>query len=468
MTVIVEENAKRILFHKYEILEQIGQGTEGSVFLARDQHLDRLVAIKEGSDGIVREKVQGADLKREGELLKELDHPGLPQIYDLFKEQGKTYLVMEYVEGITLRKYLLSNGKVPCKQAVTWTVELCQVLSYLHEGGRELIYRDLKPENIMIRPDGSLKLIDLGGVLGSTYGARREHDLAGTPGYCPPEQWKECRSDKTWDIYALGAVFHEMVTGAAPGQCAGLRLPIRVYDKSLPKELERVVEICTHEKREKRFQNMEQVREALLGDGRKEKRRKLFWRIKGLPVWILLCLATVTFCYPLLMGVSEYEIPFPFLRAPLLFLGAAVVFKLLIYGRRDKQILRKQEKSIRLTEKKFLGLYGMVFFLLGSALGGMFCRANAGAGGDWSRKSSIVYAGEKEERLWVEMRDDLGRKLLLKDGAVYMPQECVRFELPSDRLPEGVLSLQMVAEGEEGSLYVSRVFLIEGQGANCY
>jgi len=400
---------------------------------------------------------------QEGELLKELDHPGLPQIYDLFKEQGKTYLVMEYVEGITLRRYLLSNGRVPCKQAVSWTVELCQVLSYLHEGGRELIYRDLKPENIMIKPDGSLKLIDLGGVLGSTYGERREHDLAGTPGYCPPEQWKECRSDKTWDIYALGAVLHEMVTGVSPGQCAGLRLPIRVYDKSLPKELERVIEICTHEKRENRFQNMEQLKAALLDDGKKEKRRKLLWRIKGLPVWILLCLAAVTFCYPLLMGVPEYEIPFPFLRAPLLFLGAAAVFKLLIYGKKGNRILRKQEKSIRLTEKKFLGLYGMVFFLLGSVWGEMFCWANAGTDGDWSRKGSIVYAGEKEERLWVEMRDDLGRKLLLKDGAVYMPQECVRFELPAGRLPEGVLSLQMVAEGQEGSLYVSRVFLIEGQ-----
>lgn len=464
----MEERVKRILCHKYEILEQIGQGTEGSVFLARDQHLDRLVAIKERSGKKGRDQEEGSaqeeERGQEAALLKELEHPGLPRIYDLFQEQGKICLVMEYVEGITLRKYLLSNGRVPCKQAITWAVELCQVLSYLHEGGRELIYRDLKPENIMIRPDGSLKLIDLGGVLGNTYGERREHDLAGTPGYCPPEQWKECRSDKTWDIYALGAVLHEMVTGASPGQCAGVRLPIRVYDKSLPRELERVVEICTHEKREKRFQNMEQVREALAGDGKKEKRRKLFWRIKGMPVWILLCFAAVTFCYPLLMGVPEYEIPFPFLRTPLLFLGAAAVFRFLIFGRKgDKQMLRKQEKSIRLTEKKFLGLYGMVFFLLGSVWGEMFCGANAGADDNWSRKSSIVYAGEKEERLWVEMRDDLGRKLLLKDGAIYTPQECVRFELSADRLPEGVLSLQIVAEGKEGNLYVSRVFLIEGQ-----
>ncbi len=439
---------KEILFQKYEIVKLLGQGAEGSVFLARDQHLDRLVAIKEGG--------------REDVVLKELEHPGLPRIYDLFEEQGKTYLVMEYVQGITLRKYLQVKGKVSCRQAVLWAAELCQVFSYLHEGGREMIYRDLKPENIMIKPDGSLKLIDFGGVLHQSYGKQKEECLAGTPGYCPPEQWKERRGDKTWDIYALGAVLHEMLTGAAPGQSAGLRLPIRIYDKSLPKELEKVVEICTHERRENRFQTMEQLRKALLYGGRKERIRRILWRIKAVFLWVLLFLAAVTFFYPLIRGVPEYEMPFPFLEKPLLFLWMAAAYHLfLCRGKRRKQIRYKQEKSVRLTEKKFLGLYGMIFFLLGSIWGGMSGRASADMmSSRYQKNSGIVYAAEKEEGLWVEMRDDLGRKLLLKDGAVYTPKECVRFEIPADRLPEGILSLRMVAEGED-NLYESRVFLIE-------
>lgn len=173
-----------ILFQKYEIIKQLGQGTEGRVYLARNLHLDRLAAVKER---IRKEE----DPMQEAKLLKELEHPGLPVIYDFFRQGDREYLVMEYVEGITLRDYLQKNGKADFDQAVKWAVELCDVLSYLHERGQAVIYRDLKPENIMIRPDGRIKLIDLGTALYESFREGQCIDLAGTPGYCPKEQWKE-------------------------------------------------------------------------------------------------------------------------------------------------------------------------------------------------------------------------------------------------------------------------------------
>lgn len=153
---------------------------------------------------------------------------------------------------------------------------------------------------------------------------------------------------------------------------------------------------------------------------------------------------------PLYIGVEESRIPFPFLWNPMLLIGSAVLLNWAFrrYGG-EKTCLRRQEKTIWLTEKKFSGLYVLFLFFLGGIWGGMI-------------QQNVSYAEEKAETLWVEMRDDLGRKMLLKDGAVYEPKECVRFEIPGNSLPEEKISIQIVAEGEDGNRYVSREFLIGG------
>ena len=146
----------RILIQKYELIRLLGEGGSGKVFLAMDVHLDRLVAVKESCESVFLEEMK---------ILKELDHTGLPIIFDYFMEQGKAFLVMEYIEGITLRQFLLKHKKVEEGQAVKWMLELCHIVQYLHDRHPAVIYRDLKPENIMIRQDGTLKLIDLGGAV---------------------------------------------------------------------------------------------------------------------------------------------------------------------------------------------------------------------------------------------------------------------------------------------------------------
>ena len=271
-----------ILGGKYEILGQIGRGGTGKVYLARDRHLERLVVIKESSKEL---------LLTELELLKELRHPGLPLVYDCFRQevcleedfleqvcsseeglpdrpqqknscQESIFLVMEYIEGMSLRRYLETYGRVPEEQVLKWAQELCRILAYLHGRCPAIIYRDLKPENIMIRQDGTLKLIDFGGALAYAWGSERQALCAGTAGYAPKEQWEQTKGDVTWDIYGMGAVLHEMLTGVSPCRPPYGRRSVLEYDKTLSSAWDRIISVCTAGEASDRYQSAAQ----LLGD----------------------------------------------------------------------------------------------------------------------------------------------------------------------------------------------------------
>lgn len=436
---------EKILFHKYKLIRQIGAGGFSKVYLAFDKHLERFVAVKES-----QQKMSLAEM----EILRELEHPGLPEIYDYFKEQGSVWLVMEYVEGMTLRQYLDKHKRVNERQAVRWAVDMCRILRYLHDRHPAVIYRDLKPENIMIRQDGELKLIDLGGAIRFACGRVNEATCTGTIGYCPKEQWKGVRGDVTWDIYALGVVLHEMLSGDNPAKPPYERRSLSEYDKSLTGALDKIIAQCTDENETDRYQTMEQVEEALLSYQKKDLPLKWWRRIKKLILSVFGLETVSSFILPLLRGIPENQIPFPYLNKPLVFLIITLFLYLIFFKFNSrKSFLYKQEKNIWLTKKQFPGL--ILFFLL--IMAGVL---NIGC---FSMMVPIVHAGEEEEQLWVEMRNEDGRKLLLKNDAVYITKDCIRFELPAERLPEGELSLQMVAVSEEGSVYSSRIFRIKAQ-----
>lgn len=455
---------KQILYNKYEVLKTIAEGGMGVVYLVKDLHLNKLAAVKEckySGDAVVKRSAFD-----EMEILKELSHPALPGIIDFFEEEEKVFLVMEYVDGITLEQYLRKFGRAEVSLAVKWALELAEVLQYLHARNPPVIYRDLKPSNIMIRPDGSLKLIDFGAAFAGN--GRREGDgmLAGTPGYSAPEQWGGGRAGKASDIYALGAVLHEMLTGISPRSFLQDRRPVREYDKSISRELEKVIVICTKKKPGERYQSMEDLQKALCGCGRKGKIKDLLFRIKNGVGTLLFLLAGTRLLMPFLRGVNAAEIPFPYFREPLLLLGAAVLYRIFFlrkisfgnnvygsnaYGRADrKYLVKKQEKSILLTEKKVPGVYisGMLAAVIMCLL---FSRGFC----------FFAEAEEKAESLWVEMRDEKNRKLLLKEGTVLPVGNKVRLEIPADGIPEGKIALQLVATGEAGEVYESRIFLLE-------
>lgn len=444
---------KTILCNKYEVIKPVAEGGMGTVYLVRDLHLNRLAAVKVSKNPEQSEKRENA--RKEMQVLNRLSHPALPQIIDFFEENGNIYLVMEYVEGITLEQYLRKFTRVEADKAIRWAIELTEVLQYLHSINPPIIYRDLKPANIMIQPDGKLKLIDFGAAFVTNFGRNREHFVMGTPGYSAPEQWESGSAMKETDIYGLGAVLHEMLTGIHPGQHGQERKPVRDYDKSISPQIDSIIFRCTRKRASERYRSMEQLRKALLNYGKEGRATRFFFTLKkgiGLFLWAMAIIRTF---YPLLKGVKADSFPFPYLMLPTLLIGVAMLYQILFLSRRDKRILRKQEKSIFLTEKKFSGIY-VAGILLAFLLGTMTKYGFFGM---------TTVAGDSKN-LWVEMRDPKGRKLLIKEGEYYQPGERMRLEIPMERIPEQQIALQLVAEGQKGTVYTSRVFLLEQKNAD--
>jgi serine/threonine protein kinase/uncharacterized RDD family membrane protein YckC/ribosomal protein L40E len=206
---------------RYLILELLGQGGMGAVYLAEDFRLPgTLIAIKEMSDADLapherREAV--AAFKQEAHLLARLRHPNIPRVSDIFSENGKEYLVMEYVDGETLEQRLEKSGSpLPEPDVLKWAEQLCAALYYLHSRQPPIIFRDLKPANIMVDKQGQVKLIDFGIVRFFKPGQATDTTKLGSPGYSPPEQYGKGQTDERSDVYALAATLHQLLTGRDP------------------------------------------------------------------------------------------------------------------------------------------------------------------------------------------------------------------------------------------------------------
>lgn len=211
----------QILQQRYHIISHIGQGGMGTVYQAQDTRLNnRFVAVKEFDPAQLPLSDRQTALQafqQEAAILAKLSHPGLTAVYDYFLENNKFYLVMEYVEGETmLQAWERVGGRFDEAQTLTWTQELCGVLNYLHNQQPPIIFRDLKPGNIMVQPDGRLKLIDFGIARHFTPGKTSDTVKFGTPGYAAPEQYGQGQTDARSDIYALGVVTHQLLTGHDP------------------------------------------------------------------------------------------------------------------------------------------------------------------------------------------------------------------------------------------------------------
>ena len=211
-----------LLKQRYRMLSQIGKGGFGAVYVSEDTQLsNRLVAIKEMSQrGLGARDLQEATeaLRREGQLLSGLKHPSLPAIYDHFSEDGRWYLVMEYINGETLEERLAktSDGCLLLPETLQIGLQLCQVLDYLHQQQPPIIFRDLKPANIMLTPQGSLYLIDFGIARHFKPGQSKDTTAIGSIGYAAPEQYGKAQTTTQSDIYSLGATLHHLLSGNDP------------------------------------------------------------------------------------------------------------------------------------------------------------------------------------------------------------------------------------------------------------
>jgi len=215
---------QHILKQRYVVLAQVGRGGFGSVYKAADKQLgSRVVAIKEMSQSSMNaQELQEATtaFKREALMLASLKHPNLPHIYDQFTDAGRSYLVMDFIEGKTLEEHLadLQGTLLPIDKTLDIGVQLCDVLTYLHSLQPPIIFRDLKPANVMLTLAGHIYLIDFGIARHFKPGQTKDTTALGSTGYAAPEQYGKAQTTAHADIYGLGATLHQLLTGHDPSE----------------------------------------------------------------------------------------------------------------------------------------------------------------------------------------------------------------------------------------------------------
>ena len=200
---------------RYEIERALGHGAMAVVDLAHDVELGRPVALKRLAENLSRDDELHARFLREARLAARLSHPNVVRVYDVGDDGGRPFIAMEYVDGETLAQYVARRGPLPPDEAAELGVQICRALAAAHAAG--LVHRDVKPQNLLLRRDGVLKLGDFGIAFGAE-GTRltMAGTVLGTAAYLAPEQARGEDVTAAADVYGVGAVLHELLTGAPP------------------------------------------------------------------------------------------------------------------------------------------------------------------------------------------------------------------------------------------------------------
>lgn len=199
---------------KYEILEVIGRGGMGIVYKARDPLLNRLVAIKMVTAASTEDLATRQRFFREAQATASLRHPNIVTIYDLGEQEGNPYLVMEYIEGVTLEAAALPTRQLSITEKINIIIDVCRGLDYAHERG--VVHRDIKPGNVMVLKDGHAKIVDFGIAYIGNDSLTKTGQIIGSIKYMSPEQLRGQATDGRSDIFSTGAMLYELVTGSSP------------------------------------------------------------------------------------------------------------------------------------------------------------------------------------------------------------------------------------------------------------
>ena len=271
----------KLIANRYRILEQLGQGGMAVVYKAYDTRLEREVAVKVIRQDTFPPEELAPILKRferEAKSLGKLSHPGIVTVLDYGSQEGVPFLVMEYIPGKSLKETLSMQGnqRMPWQEAIKFLMPVAEALDYAHR--QKIVHRDVKPSNILVMQDGRVMLVDFGiakilasdgNTLLTTTGA-----IVGTPDYMAPEQISNTEVDHRADIYALGIIFYELVTGRKPYQgptplstlmkhtTEPLPNP-RQFVPDLPEGVERIILKALAKQKEDRYQSMQKFAGAL-------------------------------------------------------------------------------------------------------------------------------------------------------------------------------------------------------------
>ena len=258
---------------RYEILGKVGAGGMSDVYKAKDLTLGRFVAIKVLKAEFSEDINFVTKFRSEAQAAAGLEHPNIVNIYDVGSENGLHYIVMEYVEGITLKTYIEKKGQLSFKEAVSIAIQVGRGIEAAHN--KNIVHRDIKPQNIMISTEGKVKVTDFGIARAATSNTISS-DVMGSVHYSSPEQARNGFVDGKSDIYSLGIVMYEMVTGRVPFDgdttvAVAIQhlqeeiVPPSVYAPNLPISMEKIILKCTQKNPDRRYASMT----ALLADLRK-------------------------------------------------------------------------------------------------------------------------------------------------------------------------------------------------------
>ena len=260
-----------ILAERYEIISKVGTGGMADVYKARDHKLNRLVAVKVLKPEFRDDKTFIAKFQKEAQAAAGLAHPNIVNVYDVGDDEGVNFIVMELVEGITLKDYIKKKGKLSVKEATSIAIQVSLGLEAAHN--RNIVHRDVKPQNIIISTDGKVKLSDFGIARAVTSNTITSNVMVSVH-YSSPEQVRGGYSDKKSDIYSLGITMYEMVTGRVPfdgdtSVAIAIKhlqeemVPPSKYTPDLPFSLEQIILKCTQKSVDRRYNNLSEVIEDL-------------------------------------------------------------------------------------------------------------------------------------------------------------------------------------------------------------
>lgn len=255
------------LSDRYEILSKVGAGGMSDVYKAKDHILSRFVAIKVLKQEFSEDSSFVTKFRAEAQSAAGLEHPNIVNIYDVGSENGLYYIVMEYVEGITLKTYIEKKGQLSFKESASIAIQVARGIEAAHN--KNIIHRDIKPQNIIISTDGKVKVTDFG-IAKATSSNTISSDVMGSVHYASPEQARNGFVDGRSDIYSLGIVMFEMVTGRVPFDgdttvavaLQHLQEEIArpsIYAPDLPISFEKIILKCTQKTPERRYQTIEEL-----------------------------------------------------------------------------------------------------------------------------------------------------------------------------------------------------------------
>lgn len=255
------------LADRYEILEKIGSGGMADVYKAKCHKLNRLVAIKVLKNEFSTDATFVKKFRVEAQSAAGLSHPNIVNVYDVGEESGIYFIVMELVQGITLKNYIDMKGKLEVREALNISIQIASGLSAAHQN--RIIHRDVKPQNIIMSRDGKVKVTDFG-IAKVADSTTVTTTAAGSVHYISPEQARGGYSDEKSDIYSLGITMYEMLTGKVPfdGETnvavallhiQGEMVPPRRLDASIPRSYEKIILKCTQKKPDKRYASAKEL-----------------------------------------------------------------------------------------------------------------------------------------------------------------------------------------------------------------